>query len=103
MSIGIRQNRPSREPSTRALSRVRRSSAFASFEDGANHRQYSRVPFSISASAGSSSVVSREIPARRSGRPEEMAALAAFLCSREADLISGQSIPVNGGYSRHIV
>ena len=47
--------------------------------------------------------VSRDIPARRSGRPEEMAALVGFLCSREADLVSGQSIPVNGGFSRHIV
>src|SRR5207249_11189900 len=47
--------------------------------------------------------VSRDIPARRSGRPEEMAALIGFLCSREADLVSGQSIPVNGGFSRHIV
>jgi 3-oxoacyl-[acyl-carrier protein] reductase len=42
------------------------------------------------------------IPLRRQGRPEEMAALVAFLCSQQAARITGQSIPVDGGISRHL-
>jgi len=42
------------------------------------------------------------IPLRRQGRPEEMAALVAFLCSQRAGRITGQSIPVDGGISRHL-
>lgn len=42
------------------------------------------------------------IPLRRQGRPEEMAALVAFLCSERAARITGQSIPVDGGISRHL-
>lgn len=42
------------------------------------------------------------IPLRRPGLPEEMAAVAAFLCSRAADQINGQAIPICGGYTRHI-
>ena len=41
-------------------------------------------------------------PLRRQGEPEEMAALVAFLCSAKAAHITGQSIPVNGGGSRHL-
>ena len=37
------------------------------------------------------------IPLRRMGYPEEMAAVAAFLCSQQAGRITGQSIPVSGG------
>jgi len=37
-------------------------------------------------------------PLRRMGRPEEMAALVAFLCSRHAARVTGQSIPVTGGF-----
>jgi 3-oxoacyl-[acyl-carrier protein] reductase len=42
------------------------------------------------------------IPLRRQGQPEEMAALVAFLCSEQAARITGQSIPVDGGISRHL-
>jgi NAD(P)-dependent dehydrogenase (short-subunit alcohol dehydrogenase family) len=42
------------------------------------------------------------IPLRRQGKPEEMAALVAFLCSPHANGITGQSIPVDGGISRHL-
>ena len=42
------------------------------------------------------------IPLQRQGRPEEMAALVAFLCSERAGRITGQSIPVDGGISRHL-
>jgi 3-oxoacyl-[acyl-carrier protein] reductase len=42
------------------------------------------------------------IPLRRQGRPEEMAAVVAFLCSQQAQRVTGQSIPVDGGISRHL-
>lgn len=37
------------------------------------------------------------VPARRAGRPEEVAALVAFLCSDLAGYINGQVIGINGG------
>jgi 3-oxoacyl-[acyl-carrier protein] reductase len=43
-----------------------------------------------------------QIPLRRQGQPAEMAALVAFLCSEAAGHITGQSIPVDGGISRHL-
>ena len=37
------------------------------------------------------------VPAQRAGKPEEVAALVAFLCSDAAGYINGQLIGVNGG------
>jgi 3-oxoacyl-[acyl-carrier protein] reductase len=37
------------------------------------------------------------IPLRRIGRPEDVAALVAFLVSDDAAYITGQSIATNGG------
>lgn len=36
-------------------------------------------------------------PARRLGRPEEVAELVAFLCSDNAAYITGAAIDINGG------
>lgn len=43
------------------------------------------------------SELAEEIPAGRIGKPEEVAALAAFLCSEKASYITGQVIGANGG------
>lgn len=40
------------------------------------------------------------IPARRVGKPREMAATIAFLCSEAAGYISGEMINVDGGFHR---
>jgi 3-oxoacyl-[acyl-carrier protein] reductase len=40
----------------------------------------------------------QEIPARRLGRPEELGATCAFLCSKHAGFITGQSILLDGGF-----
>ena len=42
-------------------------------------------------------VVESHIPMARSGTPEEMAALTAYLCSDEASYITGQTIFIDGG------
>jgi 3-oxoacyl-[acyl-carrier protein] reductase len=41
--------------------------------------------------------VRRLVPARRLGRPEEVAELVAFLCSPRAGYITGQTVSINGG------
>lgn len=50
------------------------------------------------ASDASKAQLSRYI-IRRYGEPEDVAALAAFLCSDAASWITGQTYPLNGGYS----
>jgi 3-oxoacyl-[acyl-carrier protein] reductase len=47
--------------------------------------------------------LSETIPARRLGRPEELAALVAFLASEQAAYITGVTIPVDGGIVRAIL
>ncbi|WP_137127143.1 3-oxoacyl-ACP reductase FabG [Roseomonas sp. HF4] len=41
--------------------------------------------------------VRQMVPARRLGRPEEVADLVAFLCSDRAGYITGQTVSINGG------
>jgi len=39
----------------------------------------------------------KSIPMQRWGRPDELAAVVAFLCSDDSSYLTGQSIIVNGG------
>ena len=41
--------------------------------------------------------IARLVPAKRAGKPEEVADLVGFLCSDRAAYISGQAISINGG------
>ena len=41
--------------------------------------------------------MSREIPAGRQGKPEEIAAMVRFLAGPEGRYVTGQTIHVNGG------
>jgi NAD(P)-dependent dehydrogenase (short-subunit alcohol dehydrogenase family) len=47
--------------------------------------------------------LSPEIPLGRPGKPEEVAALAAFLCSDEASYITGVSYLVDGAAAQHVI
>ena len=49
------------------------------------------------ASSFGAEAIERMVPMKRAGRPEEVAALVAFLASDQAGYISGQIIGVNGG------
>lgn len=49
------------------------------------------------------SVWERQIPMGRLGRPEEFAAMVAFLASERASYTTGASIPVDGGWIRALL
>jgi 3-oxoacyl-[acyl-carrier protein] reductase len=44
-----------------------------------------------------------EVPMRRLGEPEELAAAVAFLCSEKASYITGQSLAVDGGWIKGLI
>ncbi len=48
-------------------------------------------------SPGTEDIVEREIPMRRLGRPEEVAATIYFLCSAPSSYVNGAEIHINGG------
>ncbi|MFT3801521.1 MAG: SDR family oxidoreductase [Burkholderiaceae bacterium] len=48
-------------------------------------------------SPGTATIVERDIPLHRLGKPEEVAATIYFLCTAGAGYINGAEIPINGG------
>ena len=61
-----------------------------------NNREKEKA-FGIDARAASDEFISR-IPLKRPGSVEDMAGAVAFLCSADADYITGQTLNVDGGY-----
>ncbi len=40
----------------------------------------------------------QQVPLKRAATPEDLAGVVAFLCSTDADYITGQAINVDGGF-----
>ncbi len=47
-------------------------------------------------------LLQRYIPARRFGRPEDLALLAVYVCSNASGYVNGQTISVDGGALKHL-
>jgi 3-oxoacyl-[acyl-carrier protein] reductase len=64
------------------------------FDGGSWHRRQEADP------EGIADLIRRELPLGRFGTPEEVANVVAFLCSRQASLVNGACVAVDGGQSR---
>ncbi len=67
------------------------------WEGGGWHRRQQADP------SGMAEFVRREMPLGRFGTVEEVAEVVAFVCSRQATLLTGACIPVDGGQGRSII
>lgn len=67
------------------------------WDGGGWHRRQQADP------KGIAEFVRREMPLGRFGTVEEVAAVVAFVCSRQATLVNGACIPVDGGQGRSIL
>jgi 3-oxoacyl-[acyl-carrier protein] reductase len=56
-----------------------------------------RIETGMSAGYFDQETIDRLIPMKRAGKPQEVAALVAFLASDAAAYITGQVISINGG------
>jgi NAD(P)-dependent dehydrogenase (short-subunit alcohol dehydrogenase family) len=55
--------------------------------------------FGMPGMEGPKASITEEYALQRLGRPEEIAAMAAYLVSPDASFVSGQAIAVDGGYT----
>jgi NAD(P)-dependent dehydrogenase (short-subunit alcohol dehydrogenase family) len=60
------------------------------------------IPRLVAAGGGAVPEIAKKASLARGGRPEEVAQVAAFLCSDRASYESGAIIPVDGGWSARL-
>jgi acetoacetyl-CoA reductase len=62
---------------------------------------YTETPMTLAMDDGVREKIISGIPMKRMGRPEEIAAVIAFLAAEENGYVTGANIPVNGGLFMH--